>query len=185
MIIEGDQDNDEDDQAETLDMRSAKVVVLMPLEESSQSSPQRIRLQQASPGDGIIKELLNLGEDLSRGHWGGRRRGSESSPLLSTPFFARAEHIAIQTVVCARTVNFFAIVYQPLGIVGQRDVAMFQIPILTNFGRQMRRFTQFPIFRRFRAVSLSCGHKADLSVTGALGSDYMWVTLLYGHEEVE
>jgi hypothetical protein len=56
MIIEGDQDNDEDDQAETLDMRSAKVVVLMPLEESSQSSPQRIRLQQAPPGDGIIKE---------------------------------------------------------------------------------------------------------------------------------
>jgi hypothetical protein len=31
MIIEGDQDNDEDDQAETLDKLSAKVVVLMPL----------------------------------------------------------------------------------------------------------------------------------------------------------
>jgi hypothetical protein len=141
MIIEGDQDNDEDDQAETLDMRSAKVVVLMPLEESSQSSPQRIRLQQAPPGDGIIKELLNLGEDLSRWHWGGRRKGAESSLLLSIPFFARAEDIAVQTVVCAWTVNLFAIVYQPLGIVGQRDVAMFQIPILANFGRQMRRFT--------------------------------------------
>jgi hypothetical protein len=142
-------------------------------------------LQQASPGDGIIKELLNLGEDLSRGHWGGGRSGSESSPEVSIPFFARAEDIAIQTVICDRTVNFFAIIYQPLGIVGQRDVAMFQIQILANFGRQMRRFTQFPIFRRFRTVSLSCGHKADLSVTGALGSDYMWVTPLYGDEEVK
>jgi hypothetical protein len=114
---------------------SAKVVGLVLVQEAGNLSPQRRCLQPAAHGTGVIEELLNLCWDRGRRHCDVGPIASER--MLPSP---REDGVAIPIFVRTRNVCLFSIVCHPFFVLGQRDVALFELAKFPGFGRRTSRF---------------------------------------------